>query len=494
MTFSIDAVRIDGCLLDAPSPKDYRTVFPLTALPDAVDLREFCTRVEDQGQIGSCTSNAAVGALEYLFCRRDHRAINLSRLFVYFNARRLKGDGEIAKDAGASIRQAMASLAAFGTCREELWPYDPSLFAMQPPLDAYADAQRHEAVEYARVDGLDAAMRALAQGLPVVFASIIPKRCYEAARETGVMPAMTDEERATNRREGHAMLLVGYDKPARMFLVRNSWGEDWGDRGYCRIPFDIVETKGLEEEFWVIGRLEQETGFQTIRPGRAAARAPQAVRPAAVAGSTAASLRDQIRAGLQADLAASSRKISAIVSGQQSPAPAPPAAVQSMPRADAPRALPKPGWRHWEGLYFVAWFPEGWGAVESGSGVDISEPGGAYVGLGFVTSLPGPTTTHEVRAFMFKAIGIDHPRFVHEGPDITDETGTATQVSEFSAMRAGVTLHGVIKAQAISSMGGYGFAGYVRAAPVDKWEELKETLEAIEQSIVVMRIPRPRWE
>lgn len=313
MVFSATTVRLDGCLFGPPSERDYRTVFRDQRVPDRVDLRPYCTKVEDQGQIGSCTANAAVGALEFHYKRRDGVSPDLSRMFVYFNARRLRG--QVFMDTGAQIREAMASLLAFGACREELWPYDPMLFALEPPPQAYAEAATHEAVQYARVDGVPGTIQALAQGLPVVFGTAIPRRCYDEAASTGLLPEATRDELDHPRQGGHSMLIVGYDNASRTFLARNSWGEGWGDRGYCRVPYRLMEACSPPEEFWVVAALEQAEGFQLVRPGRG----PDAVAPPApradVAGTTSR-LREQIRSSLEADLASSSRKIESLLAGK----------------------------------------------------------------------------------------------------------------------------------------------------------------------------------
>ncbi len=314
MAFSVADVRLNGCLFGPPSKRDFRTLFRDRAVPDRVDLRQYCTAVENQGQIGSCTANAAVGALEYCYKRRDGRSPELSRMFVYYNARRMRG--QIMMDTGAQIREAMASVMAFGACREELWPYNPALFAMEPTPEAYNDATGHEAVQYARVEGGRGAISALAEGLPVVFGTMIPQRCYLEAATTGVIPVPTAQERSDPMQGGHSMLLVGYDMPAKMFLVRNSWGEEWGDRGYCQIPFDVMDGCSRPEDFWVIAELAKEAGFHLIRPGQAAVPSPPAaVAPSGIAG-TASKVREQIRAGLDADLAASRRKIDELLSGK----------------------------------------------------------------------------------------------------------------------------------------------------------------------------------
>ena len=74
MAFSLSNVRLNGCLFGPPSDRDYRTVFRTRSVPDRVNLRPYCTAVENQGTIGSCTAIAAVGGLEYHYTRRDGRS------------------------------------------------------------------------------------------------------------------------------------------------------------------------------------------------------------------------------------------------------------------------------------------------------------------------------------------------------------------------------------------------------------------------------------
>jgi len=330
MAFTVASMRLDGCLFGPPSERDYRTVFHDRSVPDRVDLRQYCTPVENQGQIGSCTANATVGALEFHYKRRDGRSPDLSRMFVYFNARRMRG--QVLMDSGAQIREAMASIMAFGACREEIWPYNPMLFAIEPPPQAYSEAAAHEAIQYARVDGGQGAVQALAQGLPVVFGTAIPTRCYEEAAATGILPEATRQEIDNPRQGGHAMLIVGYDNIERSFLVRNSWGEGWGDHGYCRISYGLMDACSPPEEFWVVAELEKEAGFRLLRPGRAEAPAAPPAPPAPRLGGlseTTAKMRDQIRSGLEADIASSAKKIEGMLAGK-SGGPRPPEARRSV--------------------------------------------------------------------------------------------------------------------------------------------------------------------
>jgi hypothetical protein len=330
MAFSTKNVNLKGCLFGPPSPKDYRAIFGETQVPDKVDLRKYCTPVENQGQLGSCTANATVGAIEYLYKKRDGQSPDLSRLFVYFNARRIRGTTYM--DNGARICDAMASVLSFGVCREDIWPYNITAFMMEPSPQAYQEAQMHEAIQYSRVDGVDGAIPALASGFPVVFGTILPERCYMEAEKAGIISMPTDEEIANVQDGGHCMLIVGYDQPAKMFIVRNSWGEGWGDHGYCRIPFEAVRKSSRPEEFWIIGELAQPRNFSIIRPGKTAAQsvaAPNAPKADSLA-EKATKMREEIRASIDAEIDASNRRIEKILSGKtgekkapRDPAPCP---------------------------------------------------------------------------------------------------------------------------------------------------------------------------
>jgi len=317
MAFSINKMNLKGCLFGPPSPKDYRTVFNEGTIPDQVDLRQYCTTVEDQGQLGSCTANATVGAMEYLYKKRDGQSVDLSRIFSYYNSRRMRGT--INQDCGAYISDALASVLAFGVCREDVWPYDINNFANEPSQQAYQEAMMHEAVQYARVEGAHGAIPALAAGFPVVFGTRIPERCYKEAQSNGVFPMATDQEITNNQGGGHCMLIVGYDKPKQIFIVRNSWGQDWGDRGYCYIPFELMVKCSPPYGFWIIGELAKPGNYSVVRPGKDAATVQSFAGTSAPTSSglseKAAKMREDIRASLDKEIDSSSRRIEKILSG-----------------------------------------------------------------------------------------------------------------------------------------------------------------------------------
>jgi hypothetical protein len=288
--------RIDGCLPAAPSATDFRAVPNLAALPRQVDLRRDCSPVEDQGQVGSCCANAMVGAMEYLERKKGEPAVDLSRLFVYFNARRTGGRAD--RDGGATIPEGMASFLAFGAPPEAVWPYDPALVTRTPDGAAYKQAISHQPAEYARVDGLDAVKGALAREHPVVFAISLPQRCYEEAGRNGRVPTPTAAELDAVRTDcgTHAMLLVGYDLDEGTMLIRNSWGPTWGDQGYCRIPIEVFQAAAAKGAAWILGELEASGAFTVTRPARTAKPVEGGVR------DMAAKMRDEIRNSLTKDI------------------------------------------------------------------------------------------------------------------------------------------------------------------------------------------------
>lgn len=302
-TGSANGRRIDGCLRVAPSPRDFRAQANVTTLPRRIDLRAGCSAVEDQGQLGSCTANAMVGAVEYLERAKGKPAFDLSRLFVYFNARRAAG--RVEADCGASIAGAMAAFLAFGAPPEGAWPYKPDAFMVTPDPKVYQQGLEHQPAEYARVDGIDAVKGALARQHPVVFGIDLPERCYEEAGRTGRMPVVTAAEVEATRQGGggHAMLLVGYDLDEGTFIVRNSWGQAWGDHGYFRMPFEVLQVGSGQGDTWIVGQLEAGGAFTITRPVPAVAPVGGGVK------DMAAKMREELRAGLTKDLTESFQDI-----------------------------------------------------------------------------------------------------------------------------------------------------------------------------------------
>jgi hypothetical protein len=230
---------------------------PVERLPPKVDLRPFMTPVEDQGQLSSCVANAVAGAYEYLVKRhRGDDAYDVSRLFIYYNARAKDGDHP-GEDGGAIIADAIDSLREKGACSEATWPYEEENVNEQPPDEAYDEASNFLVEDMALVPTtLDAWKHALAEGYPIIF-GISLFESFDKHKKRGFVPMPSTRESSRASHGGHAMLCVGYSDPDRVFIVRNSWGTSWGEAGYCFIPYDyLVNPKYNDGDSWIIRQLE----------------------------------------------------------------------------------------------------------------------------------------------------------------------------------------------------------------------------------------------
>lgn len=182
------------------------------ALPSSVDLRKWCSPIEDQGELGSCTANAGVGLMEYFEKRAFGKHLDASRLFLYKVTRNLlnwKGD------QGAYLRSTMKSMVLFGMPPERYWPYNDEKFDDEPTNFCYAFAQSYKSIQYYRLDPagtppgtvLSNVKESLAAGLPSMFGFSVWSS-MPGTGEGGDIPFPQAGDRLAG---GHAVVAVGYD-------------------------------------------------------------------------------------------------------------------------------------------------------------------------------------------------------------------------------------------------------------------------------------------
>jgi len=239
------------------------------SLPTSADLRAWCSPIENQGSLGSCTANAGVGTVEYFERRAFGKHIDASRLFLYKVTRTML---HWTGDTGAFLRSTMGALALFGVPPEEYWPYVVADFEKEPPAFCFAFAQNYQAISYYRLDPpgtakdvlLNQIKTNLAAGLPSMFGFTVYSS-YTQGSTTGKIPYPTRGEKTVG---GHAIVAVGYDDSMKIkntnpgasettgaLLFRNSWGTGWGSSGYGWLPYDYV-LKGLAVDWWSLMKNE----------------------------------------------------------------------------------------------------------------------------------------------------------------------------------------------------------------------------------------------
>lgn len=234
--------------------------------PTSMDLRANCSGIENQGGLGSCTANAAVGIVEYFEQRAFGRHIDGSRLFVYKTTRNLLG---VTGDTGAWLRNTIGALVLCGVPAERYWPYTDKApdFDAEPSSFVYAVADNYETVTYfchdplgenvAPATVLASVKKYLAAGVPSMF-GFFGFPSFSSSDAPGHIPYPCPTERA---QWGHAIVAVGYDDKKKItntrcnrtttgaLLIRNSWGTGWGDQGYGWLPYDYVR-KRIAIDFW----------------------------------------------------------------------------------------------------------------------------------------------------------------------------------------------------------------------------------------------------
>jgi C1A family cysteine protease len=196
-----------------------------------------------------CTGTAIAADCHYQMVRQGGVVWQPSPMFIYYNERLI--EGTINQDCGAEIRDGMKAINRWGVCPESLHPFVIADFKKKPSRQAYAEAAKHRVVEYSRIaQSLTQLKACLASGDSFVFGFTV----YDSF-ESDIVAAtgnMTMPNSSETMLGGHAVCAVGFDDNRNVFIIRNSWGNSWGDNGYFYMPYDFITDSDFAADFWTV--------------------------------------------------------------------------------------------------------------------------------------------------------------------------------------------------------------------------------------------------
>lgn len=183
-------------------------------LPLTLDLRDKLPQIRDQGNIGSCVAFASSAMKDF-----QEKTIT-SPLFIY--SQRVNKPAE-----GMFVRNALEILKSEGTVEEKIFPYKTELENIPPSKEIISEAKKYEIKSYAKINSVDEMKNALVHYGPVLIAIDV----YNFGSNPWIKYQKNDRLLG-----GHALAIVGYTQDS--FIIRNSWGTNWGEKGYTYLNFN----------------------------------------------------------------------------------------------------------------------------------------------------------------------------------------------------------------------------------------------------------------
>ncbi|EMD94254.1 hypothetical protein COCC4DRAFT_131913 [Bipolaris maydis ATCC 48331] len=218
---------------------------------------------EDDGQ------SSVAGAFEYGVYKKLHTEFDPSRLFIWYNARSVSTiPNAVRMNVDVGLKDALHSLKAnsHGVCSEQDWSYEVAEYnkkscyfvpgakaAKLPPKTVGKLALKHTANYYSVCHSnqkslLSDLLKCFNEKYPFVFLMKTYNLRNKLEGPDFKLKLPTREDKA-NGEHTHSLMAVGCNKEEKVFIVRNSWGSDWGDQGHFKMPFTYLPHC---YEFWTM--------------------------------------------------------------------------------------------------------------------------------------------------------------------------------------------------------------------------------------------------
>ena len=219
--------------------------------PQSTSMRDKIRSVYDQGQCSSCTANAIAQAYRMI---SPDKAFEPSRLYIYYKERLIESGSQNMTDSGADAQDGLTWIKEKGVASEAVWPYDLSNIEISPPASADVNAESHKLSTIVSLNSNTTSTNLLTSLKSTLLAShpvLIGVELYtsfmsDTVAATGIIPMPNASEELIG---GHELLIIGFDDTKEQFQVVNSWGNMWGDSGFCYFPYSYITNSQLTAEF-----------------------------------------------------------------------------------------------------------------------------------------------------------------------------------------------------------------------------------------------------
>lgn len=181
-------------------------------------------KIYNQQGLDSCICISICSLIEYMHQKQTGEFVEYSKLYLFKNSKDLRH------------KDVLESLVKDGICEQWKFRYERGNFDKDVPENIenlkinmtvlLCSSFYVETVKYV-IGVLDR---------PVVLGIKLTRTFREFTSKNSLYSIQPND----NFIENHSMLIVGYSDQDRVFIVQNSWGEEFGNKGFCYIPYHCI--------------------------------------------------------------------------------------------------------------------------------------------------------------------------------------------------------------------------------------------------------------
>ena len=205
-------------------------------------LQPYITYLPSQERVDCCTASASLIAAEVI-CNMGRKPRTFSRLYTYYMTRKLQDRQGL---RGADLETTFKSLSIYGAASERLWSFSNHRVDVEPQMPVIEDAVHYKLESYESI-AHSQFREALNNGIPIVFGMFTGRKFWKLNSTLETQDYEPVNETSNRPSKGHAVTCIGYNDSINggSWIIANSMGPKWGDRGYGAIPYscnvDIAE-------------------------------------------------------------------------------------------------------------------------------------------------------------------------------------------------------------------------------------------------------------